>query len=439
MIIASAYINTNVPHTNKIFQSSGDYYSCRQCHQGFPNEGATATNFIFEGYRCLACHYSISSTHNLTNTTENSIHRSLLCTNCHDVTHAGHTKQMGYYTVSPSQELYGCYGSRCHQVVADRLNPPASQSFTRWVNSYHSNVTAYITWQIINSLWIININDQYRIYPYTFINPYNGDLTTPTQNNLYKACLKCHFTNPGSEQTGTTSYSNTHTDVCYQCHAYNLSNNPYNMAPHSITETSNGTGIYCSRCHTSVASEVANSIHSGLQCSNCHATLHIAGFNQTASWLTIYYPESGPINVPTITQVLEGRRIFLYTTDNSSVYNLPVRPVNTGGGYTLVLPVYTLRWDASPIIQYNNNNITCFNCHFVGWYDPVVAAYNSGWNMSGFSDPHSIKGSLNVAQIELPSERTDRLPGLLIAIMIIITFLSMMVINYAKNRTNTIN
>ncbi|MCE4622417.1 MAG: hypothetical protein F7B19_03775 [Desulfurococcales archaeon] len=188
-----------------------------------------------------------------------------------------------------------------------------------------------------------------------------------------------------------------------------------------------------------MASEVANSIHSGLQCSNCHATLHIAGFNQTASWLTIYYPESGPINVPTITQVLEGRRIFLYTADNSSVYNLPVRPVDTGGGYTLVLPVYTLRWDASPIIQYNNNNITCFNCHFVGWYDPVVAAYNSGWNMSGFSDPHSIKGSSNVAQIELPSERTDRLPGLLIAIMIIITFLSMMVINYAKNRTNTIN
>ena len=431
---AYAYIDTRVSHTGDIFESSGDFYSCRMCHQGFPNGGTAATNFIFEGYRCLACHSSINSTHELSGALINSSHRGLLCTNCHDIVHAGHSRQRGYYTIDTTQDIYGCYGGRCHYVIADRLDPPAQQTFTTWVNTYYSSIRGYINWQLTHGLYTINIADQYEIYPYSFINPFNGNTTEPIQTNLYKSCLKCHFTNPGSEQTGTMTYGTSHSDICYNCHSSNIDNVQYNMAPHSISETVNG--LYCTRCHTSVATSLSGSVHKNLQCNYCHAFIHIPGFNQTGSWMTIYYPESGPIITPSITELVQGRRIFYYSADNTSLYQIPVRPVSRGRSYTLVLPVYTLRWDASIVLQYDNTNITCFNCHFVGWYDPVVAAYSVKWNISSFGDPHSIKVDSRNTIPEFGVYEAEKLPTKIMLYVSLLSIIFVMVIKYVANRSS---
>ncbi len=431
-IIAKAYVDTTVSHID-VLRGSGDYYVCRVCHQGFPNTGTVASNVIFESYRCMACHYNLDTTHYLTYYTMNSTHRVLLCTSCHDVTHTGHTKQGGYYRVDPTTDRYGCYGGRCHQVVSDRLDPPYSQSFTTWTYTFYSNQTGSINWGLDRKLWVVSINNYYDVFTKVFIDPYTGDLNTPTQERLYESCLKCHFTSPDYTGATTNNYNINHIDVCYECHSWNLTNVDYNMAPHSIEQTRDGN-VYCTRCHSGIGTSLSSSVHSSLNCSLCHSTLHISGFNHTASWLIIYYPEQGPILIPSLQQVLDGRRVLYYTPDNASLYSIPVQPISRGTSYTLVTPIYTLRGDAS-IIMSTSKNITCFNCHFVGWTDPVVGAEELGWKLEGISDPHRITESIIE---ETPVEQKDTANNLLAVIIAVVAVVATIALS-SKVMTNAKN
>ena len=431
--LSNAYVDKDVSHKKSVFEVGNEKHSCRMCHQGVPQGGASVSNIVFEGYRCLACHYSINSTHDIAGVTASSAHRSLLCTNCHDMIHAGHAQ----YLVDPDNNVYGCAGGKCHQTLAARLEPPASQVTTKWVYAYHSVNTATRTWRINGAIWFLNIGYKKQIYPNSFVDPFSGDITNPTSTTLYRSCLKCHFTNPGSEQSGTTTYRTTHNDNCYQCHSSNITQSPWNLGPHTVARPINGN-IYCSRCHSVIASRVSNSIHYNLECRYCHSMLHISGFNQTVSWLTIYYPKNGPLITPTLPEVISGRSIFLYTIDNTSIYNIPVRPVSTGTGYTLATPIYTLRWDASPIIQYDNNNITCLNCHFVGWQDPIKASYEFKWNLALAIDPHSIQNPETLPNTSTSPEPSTSSTSYMVVIIIVSITVTLVMI-YAKNNNININ
>ena len=396
-LLVFGYVDTSTPHNPSLFDM-GRYWKrfCLMCHPGFAQTGTSMGSWPFEAYRCLACHYSIGSTHQIAVDNSESAHRSLQCLVCHDVFHYGHET---YSTGT----VYGCKGP--HDVLAPRTsaNPPQNPT-VYWANFHYVTTRQASGWNIVVETFFYNTPPsniptpgRYRDYPIyvtVYGNPYTKDLTTPPQGKLYLFCYKCHFiNNPNLQQYSTVNYQTKHPEPCYRCHSRNEGGTPYTLAPHSIYPKARGSWSKCSSCHTGISSMLSQSVHRSFVENRvgciCHGIVHVSGYNMTGSWLPLYYPYRGLLITPTLTEVLRGRHLFFYTDVNSTTYNIPVKPVWTGNDETHIVPVYTIRYDATFMVYYNTRMFTCFNCHFISWNE-VAAGASPNLNITLAQDPHSI-------------------------------------------------
>ncbi len=406
-----AYVESAAKHIEVadggFFAVSSGKFSCRFCHPGEPYPQPAEADPLVNKYRCIACHYDNPNTRDIVEAIAQSNHRSLICRECHDIYHEGHSTYKSVGDIYPG--YYGCAGGKCHYVVSEQLYPPANPTnLFAWV--VFLNKTAIKGYELEARFFFTTqaITGDRGIFPSSFIDPLDLDPNIPIKSRLYEECLSCHKMAPKASKDDVpdpyTLSSNGgmevigHTDKCYHCHATNLSRNAagFPLAPHSIAPIGRGPNEppwgYCVRCHVNLAQAVAQSVHASIGC-RCHPILHEAGWNRTAAWLHVYYPNTPDVIVPSPPSDWgTWKHIFFYDSINASVYGILLGPISYNGNYTYLTPYYALYNDATYITASAEKWIICFNCHFYSGGPSSAATYESfGLWMKRYNDPHSIR------------------------------------------------
>lgn len=406
-----AYIESAANHVETadggVFSVSNGKFSCRFCHPGEPYPQPAEADPLVNKYRCIACHYDNPNTRDIVEAIAQSNHRSLICRECHDIYHEGHSQYKSVGDIYPG--YYGCAGGQCHYVVSEQLYPPANPTnLFAWV--VFLNKTAIKGYELQANFFFSaqTITGDRGVFPSSYIDPLDLDPNIPTKDRLYQECLSCHKIAPNALKDDVPDpYMAQHPDKCYYCHSTNLSLNAagYPMAPHTIAPI--GTGPqdppwgYCGRCHNNVANEVSQSVHASIGC-RCHPMLHEAGWNRTAAWLHVYYPEQSNVVVPSVpANFEEWKHVFFYSDVNASIDCIPLGPISYGSTYTYLTPFYSLFNNGCVVTADYEKWLVCFNCHFIAQTPAGVSVYNvnlAGFTWENIKDPHSIKPASSAIQ-----------------------------------------
>ncbi len=407
-VTALAYVDTAGVDHFAILSTTEERAGCRSCHPGYPLTHASESDEVFASYRCLACHYNYSLTRPLHDRLASSAHRVLVCSDCHDTYHGGHGGR-GYDTRTAG--YYGCWGSRCHNVVSEDyyIMGATGVTYPSFTPLTALNRTGAKGLDLTAFTYLASVRPGTGVYPSSFVNPLDLDYDTPPPSRLYQECQSCHFAAPlaakAASPVARTSPTVPHPDNCYLCHARTVGyvsagGASYRVDPHDVLPLNNTPGgapwSLCSRCHRVVGEAVASSVHAGVGC-RCHGIVHEAGWNRTMAWLYTYIPDVGDVAAPPVPASFDGWRRVVEVVAGDAV---PLGPVAYDGNYThfvLYYGVAGLR-EPTPVTPRESGPEpstlrTCFNCHMVpAGLAALVAAGGAPW---GAVDPHSI--SLAVA------------------------------------------
>ncbi len=409
--------------------------NCLACHGGAcdssnNDKAPVEVSRIFEGYRCIACHLSVSKTRSLVEDFLRSPHNILGCSECHDTHHQGHSK---YLTNTPG--LYGCLKPGCHGIVTQDYTPPPSASNV-FVITHPGAYTGYIVFP--GEKTIFNPGDSTAatktIYPASFVDPNTGLFGDIPSTNRYWVCLRCHFVNTGNPTTINATASRVHDDKCYFCHS-----SSFNDA-HNITYDNDFfITTACTHCHNSVGQSVANSIHSSIGC-RCHSVEHISKYNGSAAWVFLFAPPPGDYVTPAIpADFLSWLKPLYYdATTNATALGVNVYPIYkidpTGtvtGPPSYLNMTYVLRnGDASLITGKVERLMTCFNCHFVADepHQASIVDLLRGYVVTPDLDPHTIRlPAQTTTSIESTQPNTHHSPNTAVILVIAVATLILMI------------